>query len=245
MKSWIQFISACFLLTSLAQGEALTKERAHSEFVSSNRQINQTWAQLMKKYADYGPDWLDKMKIEQRRWLRYRDALAASPLNIGTKVPPEKVKDSQAYLVAATNLTRDRSKWLLALINDPISKDTLTGRWFDSYGGCLEIVQEGPSLMFTINVERGPSAHIGSIGGIASWNSPLGWFSDKGKDKDKNNETNLAFIQRDGILEVREANSDHYHGARAYFEGQYVRVAKLTPKEIEKVKSAVNYSKKP
>ena len=241
MKSWIQFISACFLLTSLAQGEALTKEQARSEFVSANRQINQTWAQLMKKYADYGPDWLDKMKIEQRQWLHYCDAMAASPFNLGTKVPPEKVKDTQAYLVTAAILTRDRSKWLRGLINDPESSDSLTGRWFDSYGGCLRIIQEGSSLLFTIDVVRGETAHLGGIRGIASWNSPLGWFSDKGKDKEKEDETNLAFIQRNGKLEVFEAKSDHYHGARAYFEGEYVRVAKLTPKEIEKVKSASNY----
>ena len=47
------------------------------------------------------------------------------------------------------------------------------------------------------------------------------------------------------VFVIAEANFDFYLGALAYFKGEEVRVANLTPKEIEKVKDAVNYSNKP
>ena len=118
-------------------------------------------------------------------------------------------------------------------------EETLTGLWIDSYGGTLSVVQQEGRLLFTCEVVRGPTSHTGEISGIASWNQRIGWFSDKGRDAEKTEESNLAFVDRDGCLEVIGANTSEYHGARAYFDGTYCKVGPLDEKEqAELIKAA-------
>lgn len=98
-------------------------------------------------------------------------------------------------------------------------------------------MQEGRKLFFTVEVVRGPTYHLGSLGGEASWNCPLGSCSVKDSDPEKKDEeTNLAFIQRDKELEIVGANTSQFHGARAYFDGHYIRVAALNREQAAKVK---------
>jgi hypothetical protein len=85
---------------------------------------------------------------------------------------------------------------------------------------------------------RGPTSHVGGLAGIAVWNPNIGWFSDKGLDKDKTDETNLSFILRDKKLEITGANTGFYHGARAYFDGSYVKVKPLDAKAQAKIVKA-------
>jgi hypothetical protein len=67
----------------------------------------------------------------------------------------------------------------------------------------------------------------------------MGWFSDKGRDKERPTRTNLSFILRGRKLEVVGANTGYYHGARAYFDGEYVKTSSLSAKSQAKiVKSA-------
>jgi hypothetical protein len=65
---------------------------------------------------------------------------------------------------------------------------------------------------------------------VATWNAPLGWFSDRGRDKEKTEESNLVFVGRGTVLEIIGANTSCYHGARAYFDGEYCKVGRLDEK---------------
>ncbi len=85
--------------------------------------------------------------------------------------------------------------------------------------------------VFEIEVVREPTYHLGGVTGVASRNGGIAWWSDKGRDPEKTEETNLAFIERDGCLEVIGANTSHYHGARAYFDGIYCQTGALDEKE--------------
>jgi hypothetical protein len=80
--------------------------------------------------------------------------------------------------------------------------------------------------------------HVGVIAGTAQWNTSIGWFSDKGRDAEKTEESNLSFIERDGYLEVIGANTSYYHGARAYFDGKYYKIAALEEKDEASVVQA-------
>ena len=73
---------------------------------------------------------------------------------------------------------------------------------------------------------------------MASWNTPLGWFSDKGRNKEKPEESNLTFVSRGNVLEIIGANTSYYHGARAYFDGEYCKVGKLDEKQKAEVTKA-------
>jgi hypothetical protein len=116
--------------------------------------------------------------------------------------------------------------------------DSLNGLWIDSFGGTLEIVQDKDRLFFEIEVVRGPTFHTGSIAGVAKWNTPLGWFSDTGRDKEKTEESNLVFVSRGGVLEIIGAQTSYYHGARAYFDGEYCKVGRLDEKTKEELVQA-------
>ena len=80
--------------------------------------------------------------------------------------------------------------------------------------------------------------NVGFIAGIAQWNRGIGWFSDKGREADKPDETNITFIERDRYLEVIGSNTSYYHGNRAYFDGSYYKIAPLDVKEQESVVKA-------
>jgi hypothetical protein len=103
--------------------------------------------------------------------------------------------------------------------------------WIDGQGGTVEIVEQNGRLLFDFNVVRGPAHNLGVLAGGAVWNEGIGWFSDKGRDKEKAGETNIAFIRRDLRLEVIAANASHYHGHRAYFDGLYFKAASLDAQE--------------
>jgi uncharacterized protein YecT (DUF1311 family) len=233
------------ILPFLASGQDLNKEHAKAEFDRSNRQLNQAWQSLMKDYSDFAATYgdsghqRDKSKFEQEHWLRYRDMTAASSYLSGNEEVGKKAKQNLPYYRAAAEMNRDRAKWLQGLLKDPESEKTMTGRWYDSYNGCLRIIQEGSKLYFSINAVRGDFAHLGRIGGTAYWNKSVGWYSDKGKKWAGSDEANIVFILENGRLEVSEANTDSYNGAGSYFAGNYVRVAKLTPKEITRLKEVV------
>ena len=107
------------------------------------------------------------------------------------------------------------------------------------------MVEKDGKLHFVIQVVRGPTSHLGALAGVAAWNTRIGWFSDKGRDPSKPEETNLAFVQRGRELEVIGANTGFYHGMRAYFDGKYIKVKPLDQKTQDKVLKAAKSGEVP
>lgn len=219
----------------LAQNEPapINPAEAKAAFDKADRALNEAWA-AAKKALDESD--FNKLKEEQRAWLEYRDYLARSPLYTGASAQDELPLTAPEYLEAASHLSNERVVWLKGLIRAQEGEETLTGSWSDSYGGSIDIVQKGNQLHFVIQCVRGPTSHVGGLAGIATWNESIGWFSDKGRaDKGDDPETNLSFIQRNQKLEIIGAHTSYYHGARAYFDGTYVKTANLDSKEQTKI----------
>jgi uncharacterized protein YecT (DUF1311 family) len=206
-------------------------KEAKAQFEKADTELNQAWEKLKKNLP---ADEFSKLKEEQRDWVQYRDSLSLSPAYSGAPEDEAKARLSSEYFMTAKSLTEERTLWLKAY-NLPLNKDSLTGIWSDSFGGEMEIVEQKGTLYFSVSVVRGPTAHTGDITGIASWNLPLGWFSDKGRESSKTDETNLSFILRGNKVEVTGANTMYYHGARAYFDGTYVRVQSLPAEDQTKL----------
>ena len=211
-----------FVLNADAEDKRPTLKQAQADFGVADEELNEAW---LAEKAKLTPGQFADLKEEQRGWLEHRDHLAFSPGYSGVDLDAKEPKKTVEYLSTAAALTEARVLWLKGLLRP--EPESLTGTWTDSYGGHMEIVEKDGTLFFTIEVVRGPTAHLGGIAGMAVWNHPIGWFSDKGRDKSKTTETNLAFHWRDNRLEVTGANTSEYHGARAYFDGRYVRVGDL------------------
>ena len=224
----------CFLaVVAQAEDQNASLSEARAAFAKADRALNEAWSALKKALPE---KIFTEMKAQQREWIESRDraALDSSP----NPKDVAEAKRSAAYWQRAASLTETRAQWLQRLADN--EDDPLTGLWTDGNGGNLEIVErkENQTLFFVFHVVRGRGFHLGVIAGAARWNSPLGWFSDKGREADKPEETNLAFIEKERHLEVVGANTSHYHGAHAYFDGAYYKIAPLDDKEQESVVKA-------
>ena len=220
------------LLALIPRSEAQNASFAEAKaaFAKADRALNEAWTAMKKSLPD---KIFTELKTQQKGWLESRDRLAleASP----TPKDAAEAKRSAAYWQTATTLTETRAQWLRRLADN--EDDPLTGFWTDGSGGTLQIVEreETQKLFFIFHVVRGHSLHVGAIAGTAHWNSPLGWFSDKGRQAEKPEESNIAFVEKERHLEVTGANTSYYHGARAYFDGAYYKIAPLDDKEQESV----------
>lgn len=217
-----------------AQEKAPTLAEAKTAFAKADRALNQAWSAAKAAAAEESRE--RRLTVSQREWLDFREERAREE---SERAGEKDAKRSPIYHSIAAELTDARTEWLRARTRSEETEEKLTGTWVDSYGGTLQVVQQEQRLLFLIHVVRGPTYHTGSVAGIASWNQPLGWWSDKGLVPDKTEESNLAFVERDRCLEVIGANTLHYHGARAYFDGVYCKVGPLGEKEqAEVIKAA-------
>lgn len=238
MRNAISFLTlltlTVCLCTASAQDKPLDAKAAKAAFEKADRALNTAWAAAKQTLPE---EEFNKLKEDQRAWVEYRDYLARSPMFTGADAQGDLALDSPEYLEAAAGLEDMRTEWLKGLIHE-WKDETQTGYWTDSYGGSIEVVEREGHLHFIIQCVRGPTSHVGGLSGIAAWNPNIGWFSDKGRDKEKTDETNLSFILRDKKLEVIGANTGYYHGARAYFDGSYVKVKALDAKAQAKIVKA-------
>jgi len=245
MRNVISFFTLLLLVfclsTADAQEKPLDAKAAKAAFDKADHALNAAWAAAKQKLPE---DEFNKLKEDQRAWVEHRDYLARSPMYTGAVGRGELPLDAPEYLEAAAGLEDMRSEWLTGLLHE-WKDDSLTGEWTDSYGGSIEIVERDGHLHFVIQCVRGPTSHVGGLSGIAVWNSTIGWFSDKGRDKDKTDETNLSFVLSDKRLEINGANTGYYHGARAYFGGSYVKVKALDAKAQAKIVNAAKSGEVP
>jgi|UniRef100_UPI0037838A5F uncharacterized protein YecT (DUF1311 family) len=229
-------LCAAFVGSSLAQEKKLTSAKAKAAFDRADKSLNAAWAEAKKVLPESE---FNKLKEDQRAWVEHRDYLARSPMYTGAEGQDELALDSPDYLETAAGLAEERTQWLNGLVREWGEAETLTGVWTDSYGGSVEIVEREGQLYFVIQCVRGPTSHVGGLAGVAVWNDPIGWFSDKGREDAGDAEANLSFILRGHKLEVVGASTGYYHGARAYFDGEYVKTSSLSAKAQAKiVKSA-------
>lgn len=213
-------VTLLFFLALGVVGREPTLPEAKADFDRADKELNAAWGQAQAKLT---PSEFATLREEQRAWVQYRDQQAGAD----SAKPGER---NAEYYATAAELSRSRAAWLRGLAKGD-SVESLTGRWSDSYGADLRIVEKAGKLYFSLEVVRGPTSHTGGLAGVAAWNSPIGWFSDKGLDASKTEETNLSFRLQSRRLELVGANTSHYHGARAYFDGFYVRTGDLSAKE--------------
>lgn len=245
MRNAISFLTFLMLVVCLspagAQDKPMSAKAAKAMFDKADHSLNEAWAAAKQALPEAE---FNKLKEDQRAWVEYRDYLARSPQYTGADAQGELALDSPEYLEAAASLEDMRTEWLEGLVHE-WKDETLTGYWTDSYGGSIEIVEREGHLHFVIQCVRGPTSHVGGLAGVAVWNSTIGWYSDKGLNKDKTDETNLSFILRDKELEVVGANTGYYHGVRAYFGGSYVKVKALNAKAQAKIVKAAKSGEVP
>lgn len=217
-------MSLMLVLVTVSAAEETGRELAEAKaaFTKADKSLNEAWTAIRKKLPEKV---FAGLKTKQREWIEARDRRALE----SSAAPKDEAaaKRGPEYWITATKLTEERAQWLQRLAKNDL--DALTGLWIDGSDGMIEIVERNNQLFFVFHVVR--RMNVGILAGVAAWNRGIGWFSDKGREPDKTDETNISFTQREGHLEVIGANTDYYHGHHAYFDGSYYRIAPLSEKE--------------
>jgi hypothetical protein len=133
----------------------------------------------------------------------------------------------EARLVDWTDEVKRRMSWIHGLMDYRHHTD-LTGFWSDGIGGRLSIVDRGSQLHFLFSCVRGAARHQGSIKGIAlrSGNIALLTLSEY-----EGEPTQLRFTLEKPWIVVTSKNTEPYHGNRAFFDGNYAKIAPLSAED--------------
>ena len=214
---------ALLLGTFASAGEL---EDAKAEFAKQDQALNAAYAGLK---ADLDPEIFAKVREDQRGWLEYRDHVSDFQAGGGER------ESSVAWFETAAGMTASRTEWLLAW-RKATQREGWEGRYGDSYGGLLEIVEEGGKVHFRLSVVRGPTFHSGEIGGVMRTNGGTGWFETRSEDADE--PTWLTFLEEHdgtGRIRVHGENTQDFHGMRAYFHGSYLWLGGLSDEDRKAV----------
>jgi uncharacterized protein YecT (DUF1311 family) len=211
-------------------------KEAKADFEKQDKALNAAWDEV-RKSKELTEAEQAGLKEEQKTWVTYRDEMSLSSSYSGAPADEAEARKSAEFFSCAASITKERTSWLKGHLA-AAPTDSVTGVWSDSYGGSLKIVQKEKQHYFTIDVVRGPTAHLGSINGIASWNAPLGWFSDKEGEKDRTDEANVSFVLKRNLFQITTANASSYAGARAYFDADYLLTGKPDAKAQAEVIAA-------
>ena len=238
MNNWMTVFGFA-IVTSLwvveAQENSLAK--AKTLFESADRKLNEAYGRAKQQLSDWA---FSELKEEQRQWLSGRDERAKSMAYFNGQVEEGKEEQSVDYWEGLAALTETRTEiiqgWVIA---EEFEKDW-EGVWIDGNGGMLQILEmvDG-TFRFRINVVRGPTYHLGDIGGIANFNTQTARFATDLEGAKE--ETWLTFIRRGIKTEIIGENTMYFHGARAFFDGEYVRVRQLNEQDKNEILNPPEY----
>lgn len=226
MTKWLMGLMGIFgLALALGQDQTTpTLAEAKAEFQKQDKALNAVYAELKKELPDY---LFPIAQEDQKEWVDYRDYVSEGQSRQGG----EEFKDLVEYWEMAAGMTEERVKYLQAWKNVD-KQEGWGGKYRDGRGGLLEIVETEGGIHFVVHVVRGPSFHVGVMGGLAKTNESMARFSIPIEDSDE--ECWITFLNDRwgyGQLEIVTVNSHDFHGARAYFDGKYLWMGPLTEKE--------------
>jgi uncharacterized protein YecT (DUF1311 family) len=227
-----------FLLGILPiSGQEISLQQAKEDFARFDRRLNEVYQQARGAL----PEWrFETVQKQQRQWIEYRDsrALAAAVFDGGAEQGKEK--QNAEYWNALAYLTETRVSILEAWMKIDSFPKAWEGAWIDGYGGLLLIAEpEEGVIEFSIDVVRGPTHHSGGVGGKAEAKNVVARFSILPDGADE--EMWLTFLNEDGQVRVIGVNTSYFHGARAYFDGNYLRVRDLTDEDRKAIKEAAEW----
>jgi len=224
------------LSLSLGPPEASSQEKtlsqAKEEFATQDRALNNSYQEAKANLSEY---LFQQVQEEQRDWIDYRNGRAEAAALLEGRAENGEEKANPEYWNAMAYLTETRIEILQAWMKTDTFSKTWEGAWIDGYGGILLIAEaDDETLLFTCTAVRGASYHLGNISGTAKANQSTARFSTKAEAEEK--ETWLTFIQEDdGRLKIIGENTQYFHGARAYFDGKYLRVRELTAEDRKEI----------
>ena len=214
-------------------GNQVTLDQAKASFAKADATLNATYQRAKTSMEEWA---FAELQQDQREWIENRDQRAEMAAAYDGGAEEGKEKLAVEYWTTLDILTAERTRIVNGWINHDKFAHDWEGVWLDGDGGLLRIMQnEAGKFVFVLDVVRGPTYHVGNIGGTASWNGSTARFTTESLVDET--ETWLTFIKRGIKLEVIGENTSGHHGARAYFDGDYVRVSELSETDRKEILS--------
>jgi len=206
-----------------AMGDELADSKA--KFAAQDKALNGAYAKLK---AELAPELFPDVQADQRSWVEYRNYMSE-----GQAHGEDPEKSLERWEMAA-GLTEERIKWLQAW-KALDKRKGWTGSYSDGRGGLLQVVQKDGEHWFLLSVVRGPTFHVGELGGKLRVNGKMAWFETKAEGEDRPTWlTLLEEYSHPGRIKVCPENAQYFHGARAYFDGSYLWTGELSAEDQKK-----------
>ena len=209
---------------------AETLERARRRFQSADAALN---ADYQAVRATLNAKQKAELRDSQRDWIEVRDGRA-----IWDTHGADNAKELPAYWETMLSQTTTRLGFLKVYTGKGVPAG-VSGEYGDFGGGSLRLEVTKAGLRFSIDVVRGPSSHLGEISGLALRKSDrLFTYKEKIPKEEQSPErepAELTFTVVDSHrVRIDGRNTGAHHGARAYFDGMYLKTGKLEkPVEVD------------
>ncbi len=221
------FASLLFVSAAFAS-DPKTIPAARSAYEKADKELNKVYSEARNALAKPA---LDKLRDAQRRWIEYRDYMAERQAALGgDNAAGADSRDTLGFWLTRCDLTKTRIDHLRAVLGKGVPPG-ISGHYEDSFNGSIDLIAQDDKILFRIEVVRGPTLHTGEISGVAIRKNQTADFSDGGKDHDDKQPTTLRFEFDGNQFELTGKNTQMYHGARAYFDGHYLKYRALTNEE--------------
>lgn len=210
--------------SAFAKTTPASLKKAKAEFARADAALNTAYKSAIATLDDAGKT---QLREEQRAWIEFRDFMAGDqPRQVGDD--PEKPEASAAYWDMMAGPSKNRATWLASFSKVKDLPQGLTGEWMDGNGGWLYLEERKDGVALGIEVVRGPTHHLGGIAGLAVKTAEGALYTEKVPQGEDRKPCTLTFkVTGPGALELKGENTSPFHGARAYFDGSYRKVAKL------------------
>ncbi len=231
-------ITFVFAFNSVPAQDAAKLAAAKADFSKADKELN---AIYQKAKTGLDSHLFQQLQTEQREWVEIRDDQASRSASFEFGAEEGAEEGHPAYWEYSTAMTGTRIQIIEGWLKIGKFEKEWEGVYLDGNGGMLAIEEKGNrEFLFSFNVVRGPSYHLGEIGGTAESNGQLARFTIKAIEEDPGAPpTWIHFSKGYPKLKVSAANTMYYHGARAYFGGDYIRVGELSPENRKTIQEAI------
>jgi len=203
-------------------------------FAERDRRLNTLYQKLRKNLPR--PRSEDLLQ-NSREWVRLKTFACATAASAGreplaglaildgrTPAPDNALWFECQYRVSGERLSYIQS----AFQTEHLEGFADSGVYSDGLGGRMLLVRLRPDrLAFSVQVVRGPTAHIGRVDGAVDLNGNRGVFRADYELGGEKRSCRLIFELREAkrVVHVSEQNScEYFRGARAFFDGDYRRI---------------------
>ena len=216
---------AALLISCMMMAFSQAESSAGNELAIQEARLKEVCHELK---SELGEALYEIVEHEQKKWMEYRAHI--SEFQGQHESDPKKQREAQ--LEMATALTKERIEWLQAWKSRPKGAEVIRpGIYEDGYGGLLEIACREGQTFFHLNVVRGPTSHVGDIGGDLKVNGTLGFFEYKSESKKELTWIFLSpTLDGSGRIAVRTENAKRFAGMRAYFDADYLYTGPIDDK---------------